>query len=376
MRIAVNTRFWIPGQLEGYGYFVEQVFPRIAEAHPEHQFLFLFDRSGCLDVPLPANVQVAVISPPARHPFLWKWWYNWRVPSALKKFGADLFVSPDGIASLRTAVPQCLVVHDLAFLRDDDWFDGSIRRYYRRQMPQFLRTVRRVATVSETSRQELIDRYAVAFDRVDVVYSAAKPVFRSIDDVTKLSIKQRVTDGKEYFLYTGAIHPRKNLIGLLKAFSLFKKRQQSSFKLVLAGRMAWRSGKFEELLSSYKYRNDVVLAGYVELDTLVQLTGAAYAMVYPSFYEGFGVPVLEAMQSDVPVITSAGTSMQEIAGEAALYADPTDPAALAEQLSRLYIDEALRQRLVEQGRLVATRFQWTNTAERLWESMCKAARCV
>jgi glycosyltransferase involved in cell wall biosynthesis len=116
--------------------------------------------------------------------------------------------------------------------------------------------------------------------------------------------------------------------------------------------MAWRSGNFEALLSTYKYRNEVVLAGYVELETLVQLTGSAYALVYPSFY-GFGVPVLEAMQSDVPVVTSADTSMQEIAGEAALYADPADPASLAEQLNRIYIDEALRRRLMVAGREVA-----------------------
>lgn len=374
MRIAINTRFWLPGQQEGYGYFVEQVVSRLVRQHPAHQFLLLFDRPFSQTMTWPDNVQVKVIGPPARHPLLWTWWYDWRIPSVLKQFRADVFLSPDGIASLRTSVPQCLVVHDLAFLGERDWFQGSIRRFYVRQMPKFLRKVKQVATVSETSRRTLLERYGISSQKVDVVYSAAKPVFRAIGEEEKMTTKSRFTDGKEYFLYTGAIHPRKNLINLLKAFSLFKKRQQSSFKLVLAGRMAWRSGKFEQLLSTYKYRNDVVLAGYVTLGTLVQLTGAAYALVYPSLYEGFGVPVLEAMQSDVPVITSSGTSMQEIAGEAALYADPADPASLAEQLNRIYIDEAMRRRLIEQGSRVVGRYTWEDTAERLWSSICKAAQ--
>ena len=374
MRIVVNTRFWMPGQLEGYGYFTQQVFSRLADAHSEHQFLFLFDRSPSDLISLPPNVQVKVIGPPARHPLLWRLWYDWRIPPLLKKFNADLFVSPDGIASLRTRIPQCLVVHDLAFLQNQQWFSSAIGHYYRKFTPAFLKKVRRVATVSETSKKQLIDVYGVSAEQIDVVYSAAKPDFRPLEESLRSTIKERFTEGKEFFLYTGAIHPRKNLLGLLKAFSLFKKRQQSGYKLVLAGRMAWHTGDFEKLLSTYKYRSDVVLTGYVDLDTLTSLTAAAYALVYPSFYEGFGVPVLEAMQSDVPVITSRNTSMQEIAGDAALYADPNDPASIAEQLNRLYIDESLRRRLIESGRIVAARYTWEQTAQRVWAAMMAAAQ--
>lgn len=374
MRIAVNTRFGWSERLEGYGYFTEQVFRRLAEQHPTHEFLFIFDRPISPTYSFPSNVQTCVVGPPARHPLLWRLWYNWRIPGVLRRFKADVFVSPDGIASLRTRVPQCLVVHDLAFLHESDWFPTSIRNYYRAHMPKFLKTVKSIATVSEKSRGELIDRYRIDPERIEVVYSAAKSEFRILNEHERSEVKQRFTEGKEYFLYTGAIHPRKNLIGLLKAFSLFKKRQQNGFKLVLAGRMAWHSGRFEELLSTYKYRSDVVLTGYVDLSTLVGLTGSAYALVYPSFYEGFGVPVLEAMQAGVPVITSAGTSMEEIAGEAALYADPHDPASIADQMNRLYIDEALRRRQIEAGMPVAARFHWEATADRVWNAVLKAAR--
>lgn len=374
MRIVVNTRFWMPGRMEGYGYFTEQVFFRLAQQHPEHQFLFLFDRQPSIAVDWPANVQTIVVGPPARHPWLWAWWYDWRVPAVLRRFRADLFVSPDGLASLRAQVPQCLVIHDLAFLQAPGWLPASIRRYYMRRTPRFLRAVQRVATVSETSKQELIERYGLAPDRIDVVYSGVKDVFRPLDAAARADIKSRFTEGREFFLYTGAIHPRKNLIGLLKAFSLFKKRQQSGIKLVLAGRLAWQSGDFEKLLSTYKYRSDVILTGYVDLDTLAALTASAYALVYPSFYEGFGVPVLEAMRSEVPVITSANTSMQEIAGSAALYADPSDPASIAEQMNRVYVDESLRRRLIEAGRTRWPQFDWEGTAQRLWATLQAAAQ--
>ena len=364
----------MPDRLEGYGYFIEHVVTRLAQAHPEHAFYLIFDRSPKLLPKLPDHVKVEIIGPPARHPWLWIWWYDWRLPVLLKKLKADLFVSPDGIASLRTKIPQCLVIHDLAFLQSPDWFPASIRRYYVRRTPKFLRQVQRVATVSETSKKELINRYGCSPDSIDVVYNGVNPVFRPFSDSEKAAVKSRYTDGKEYFLYTGAIHPRKNLIGLLKAFSLFKKRQQNGYKLLLAGRMAWHTGDFVKLLSTYKYRSDVVLTGYLPVEELVGLTASAYAMVYPSFYEGFGVPVLEAMRSDVPVITSLGTSMQEVAGQAALYADPANPTELAEQLTRLYADESLRRRLIEWGREVSARYSWEKTAERLWSSMMAAAR--
>lgn len=161
---------------------------------------------------------------------------------------------------------------------------------------------------------------------------------------------------------------------LLKAFSVFKKRQQTNMKLVLTGRLAWKYESFTESLQTYKYRNDVVMTGYVPEDELVKIIGAAYSLVYPSLLEGFGVPVLEAMQSDVPVITSVNSSMQEIAKDAALYADATNFADIADKMMLLYKDEKLRNQLIEKGRLVATEYSWDKTANLLWNCIVKACR--
>lgn len=373
MVIAVNTRFLLTGYLEGYGYFIYESFKRIAKNNPQHQFIFIFDRPYNEQFVFAPNITPVIAGPPARHPLLWKLWYDVKVPAILRKVKADVFVSCDGFCSLHTKVPQCLVVHDLSFLHFPSFIRKSHLLYYRRNTPKFLAKASKVATVSEFSKKDIEDTYKVAAGKTDVVYSASKEIFQPVSAAVKSEVKEKYTAGKEYFIYTGAIHPRKNLMNLLKAFSLFKKRQQTGMKLVLAGRLAWKYESFTKSLETYKYRNDVVLTGYIDEAELARLTGAAYAMVYPSLFEGFGVPVLEAMQCGVPVITSSDTSMQEIAKEAALYATPGDINEIAEKMMLIYKDENLKKQLTEKGKIVAEQYSWDKTAELLWDSILKAS---
>ena len=372
MRIAVNTRFLLKDYLEGYGYFVYETFKRITQNHPEHEFIFIFDRQFDERFIFSSNIIPVVASPPARHPLLWKWWYNVKVPLILKKYKAGLFVSADGFCSLSTKVPQCLVVHDLSFLHYPKFIKKSHLVFYKRYTPKFLAKVNSVATVSQFSKQDILQHYNISPEKINVVYSAAKQNFQAVSEEVKRQIKGNFSDNKEYFLFTGAIHPRKNLLNLLKAFSVFKKRQQSSIKLLLAGRLAWKYDSFIKSLETYKYKDDIVLLNYLEESELVKITASAYAVVYPSLFEGFGVPVLEAMQCEVPVITSTTSAMQAIAGDAALYADAENYNDLAEKMMRLYKDESLRSELIQKGKNIARLYSWDRTAGLLWETMQKA----
>jgi glycosyltransferase involved in cell wall biosynthesis len=357
--------------MEGYGYFLSETLQRITRSHPEHDFIFLFDRPFDEHFIFGPNVKGVVSGPPARHPILWKWWFDVRVPMILKKHKADVFVSGDGFCSLNTRVPQCLVVHDLAFLHFPAFVKKSHLFYYKRFTPKFLAKAKLIATVSAFSKNDIIEQYGTDPARVDIVYSAARKIFSPVDEDEKLVIKQKYTSGAEFFLYTGAVHPRKNLTQLLKAFSVFKKRQQSAFKLVIAGRLAWKYRSFVDNLKSYKYRNDVIMTGYLEEKELAKLTGSAYAMVYPSLWEGFGVPVLEAMIAGVPVITSVNSAMQEIAKDAALYADPHNHADIADKMMRVYKDEELRKEMIRKGGRIASEYSWERTAELFWNSIEK-----
>lgn len=372
MKIAVNTRFLLDDYLEGYGYFLYETIRKIVADHPQHEFVFIFDRPYNQRFIFADNVKAVVTGPPARHPVLWKLWYDIKIPAVLRKHKADVFVSCDGFCSLSTKVPQCLVLHDLSFLHYPAFIKRSHLLFFKRYTPKFLEKAKSVATVSLFSRNDILARYPVSRDKINVVYSAAKEIFQPVSREVKEQVKEKYTGGKEYFLYTGAIHPRKNLMNLLKAFSVFKKKQKSSLKLVLAGRLAWKYNSFIDALKSYKYRDDVLLTGYLPEEELVKLTASAYVMVYPSLWEGFGVPVLEAMRCGVPVITSSGSSMQEIAKEAALYADPANYHSIADQMLLLYKDEELRADLIEKGKLAEKEYTWTKTADLLWQSILKA----
>ncbi|MBK9658539.1 MAG: glycosyltransferase family 4 protein [Chitinophagaceae bacterium] len=371
MIIAVNTRFLLVDYLEGYGNFIYETFRRITEQHPEHEFIFIFDRPYDKRFLFSNNIKTVVTGPAARHPLLWKLWYDIKVPAVLKKYKADVFVSCDGFCSLGTKVPQCLVVHDLAFLHYPSAIKKSHLLFYKRYTPKFLGKAISIATVSEFSKKDIIAQYGTDAKKINVVYNGVKEIFNPINNEAKATIKNKYTDGKEYFIYAGSIHPRKNLITLLKAFSVFKKRQQTNMKLVLAGRLAWQYESFEKDLKSYKYRNDVVLTGYVEDAVLADIIGAAYALVYPSLFEGFGVPVLEAMRCDVPVITSADSAMQEIAKDAALYADANSHTDIANKMMLLYKDENLRKELILKGRQIVKQYSWDKTATLLWQSIEK-----
>jgi glycosyltransferase involved in cell wall biosynthesis len=373
MIIAVNTRFLLKNRLEGYGYFIREIFSRLAVNYPEHQFYFLFDRPFDPSFVFAPNVTPLVVSPPARHPVLWKYWYDFRIPMVLRRIRADVFVSTDSICSLTTRVPQCLVVHDLGIIHFPKDYKKSHRLYFSRYLPKFFKKARSLATVSQFSKTDITARYKLDPNRVRVVYSAAKEVFEPVFLEEQEKIRKKWTGGLPYFIYVGAIHPRKNLISLLKAFSLFKKRLQSNMKLVLLGRQLWKNEEFAELLGSYKYRSEVVLTEYLEETEVARLVGAAYALVYPSLFEGFGVPVLEAMKCGVPALTSANSSMQEIAGGAALYFDPLDPKDIADKMMQIYKDESLRNQLIQKGFPIAAHYSWDRTADLLWECIREAA---
>src|SRR5690349_9349051 len=179
MVIAVNTRF-LSEELEGYGYFVHDLFQKLVEAHPEVQFYFLFDRPFNKKYIFSSNVNPLVISPPARHPLLWKYWYDVKILLALKKIKADVFISPDGFCSLTTAVPQCLVVHDLGFLYYPEAYKNSHVRFLKRNTSKFLKKASKIVGVSQVSKEDIIKQYRTESGKIDVVYNGVKEIFKPL----------------------------------------------------------------------------------------------------------------------------------------------------------------------------------------------------
>lgn len=361
--IAINARFILPNYMEGYGNYIVQLYSRVAVHMPHVTFYFITDRAVTQHITLPNNCHFKLLPPAARHPILWHYWYNVAIPKLLKQLQANLYISPDGFGSLTTKVPQIIVIHDLAFLHLPKAIRASHLWYYKRYTPKCIHKSDQVITVSQHSKNEIIQAYNVPPAKITIVHNAASEHYKPLLWQQHQAVKDEYTQGKEYFVCVSSIHPRKNIINLLKAFSIFKKWQVSNMKLVLIGRLAWNNTAFEQLYNTYKYKADVILLGYQPTTTVALIVAAAYCAIYPSLYEGFGVPILEAMQCGVPVITSNTTGMLEAGGGAALYADPTSATDIAAQLQLIYKDEQLRANKVIAGLEHARLFNWDSSAK-------------
>ena len=203
------------------------------------------------------------------------------------------------------------------------------------------------------------------------MYNGAHDEYRPLSNAEREEIKTQYADGCEYFVFAGALHPRKNIVNLLEAFIAFKKKQRSNMKLVIVGRMAWKYDAVVEMKENMPFKDDVKWVGYMNVDELSKVIGGAYALVYASLFEGFGIPILEALQCNVPAIVSNTSSMPEVAGEAALLVDPTSVEDIANKMGLIYKDENLRARLVAAAPAQVEKFNWQKSAERLWDCMMK-----
>ena len=375
MRIAVNTRLLLPGRLDGIGWFAYETLRRIVAAHPEHEFLFLFDRAPDSRFVLGENVRAVTLWPQARHPLLWWLYFEWSVPYILNKYKADLFVSPESLISLRAKVPTLAVVHDLNYEHAPDFLRPSHQRYMRRFSPRHARRAERIATVSEFSKEDIAATYGIDRARIDVVYDGSHATYRPLTEAERQGVRDRYSDGQPYFIFVGTISRRKNLTNTLLAFDRLKEEHpDDTSRLLVVGHRYWWQDELKEAYDHLRHRDAVRLLGRAEAAELALLLGGATALVYCSYFEGFGIPILEAFQAEVPVVTSNVTSMPEVAGEAALLVDPTDVGAMAAALHRLSSEPALRATLVARGRERRQRFSWDRTATLLWESIEKTLK--
>ena len=371
MRIAVNTRLLLRGKLEGIGWFACQTLSRMAADHPEHEFIFLFDRPFDPSFVFGPNVTAIAAGPPARHPVLFFLWFEFTVPRLIKKYKADVFLSPDGLSSLRCPVPVCLVIHDLAFEHFPKHIPKSHLAYLKFFQPRFARAATQLVTVSEFSKQDLVQRYGIAPEKIAVAGNGAHEEYHPLTWEEREAAKEKWAGGCEYFVYVGALHPRKNIVNLLRAFVRFKRRQRSDMKLVLVGRLAWKSEEIVKYRDHMLFKDEVLWPGYCDVEALTEIIGGAYAMVYPSLFEGFGIPILEALQCNVPAIVGNNSSMPEVGGKAVLLCDPTSPTDIAEQMGRLYKDEMLRKSLIAAAPEQTEFYTWERAAKVLWEAIEK-----
>lgn len=366
MKIAVNTRFLLKDKLEGIGIYTQEIFKRVVRQMPEHEFYFLFDRAFDTDFIFAKNVTPVVLSPPARHPFLWYWWFEKSVPKVLNEHQIDLFISPDGYCSLNTSIPQILTIHDLGFEHFPKHTAFLVRNYYRYFTPKYCQKAKKIFAVSEFTKNDIIEKYGIDKSKIEVVYNGfeIEPRAKSQEPRQEILTKYSILN-TPYFLFYGAVHPRKNVLGLLKAFNHFKDIFSHPHKLVIIGRKAWLNNELEDYYQQMEYKDEVIWIEKIERNDLLLIVKSALALVFASFFEGFGIPIIEAMTLGVPVITSNTSAMPEVAGNAAILVNPTNTNEIADAMNSLITNDNLRNDLIAKGLIRANDFDWNISAEKV-----------
>lgn len=359
----------LTNKLEGIGWFTYEVFKRMTANHPEVEWLFIFDRPYAPHFIFQENVKAKVLAPQTRHSILWKIWFDYRLPAVLKKFQPDLFVSPDGYLSLKTAVKSLPVIHDINFEHFPHNMPKWAANYYQKYFPKFAHKADRIATVSEYSKQDIIDTYRVDPNKIDIVYNGAGDFFAPVTSSKKRDIQQEVADGKPYFAFVGALNPRKNITGMLKAFELYKSQGGINQFVIIGDRMFWN----EEISNAYEThpnKEDIIFTGRLEGKGLNRVLASSEGLLFVSQFEGFGIPIVEAFKCGVPVITSTTTSMPEVAGDAAILCDPDDHSKICEAMFEV-AQPKINGKLIDRGFERATLFTWDRSAEMMWASIEK-----
>ena len=368
MEIAVNTRLLQHNKLEGIGRFMFETLKRITIGHPEHHFYFIFDRPYHEDFIFSDNITPIIAGPAARHPFLFVYWLEFTVYDLLKKLKVDLFLSCDGYLSLRSEVKQLPVIHDINFHHFPNDLPWLVRKYYNYYFPRFAKKATRIATVSAFSKNDIATTYAINNSLIDIVYNGCSDGFLPVNEKVKSNIENKYAASAPYFIYVGSIQPRKNLQRLFQAFDLFKKKSGAKHKLIIAGQKYFWNKAMKESLASCEFKNDISFLGRVEEEELHLLMASAFALVYVPLFEGFGIPLLEAMHCEVPIVTSNVSSLPEVAADAAIYCDPTNVNEISNAMLQLYNDKQLCSILVQKGIVRRQHFSWDTTANLLWKS--------
>ncbi len=361
------------GKLDGIGWYTYETLKRITASHPEHNFFLVFDRKPSAHLKFTDNTRIIILHPQSRHPFLWFLRFEIFMPFLLKKLKADLFVSPDGWMTQLTSVPCVQVIHDLNFVHNPGDLPFWTRNYYNRLFPRYAKKATRIATVSEFSKSDIVKTYNIPEEKIDVTPNGCNPDYQPTRLEEQQQTRDRFSQGKPFFLYVGALIPRKNIARMFSAFDRFKKQDRENTKLVIVGNKKWWTNTINDAYDKLEHRQDVIFLGRQETPELRQLYAASQALVFVPYFEGFGIPILEAFNCDTAVITSNVTSMPEVAADAALLVDPFNIGAIAEAMTKISTNETLRNSLIEKGRERRKIFSWDNTAARLWDCIMKAA---
>jgi glycosyltransferase involved in cell wall biosynthesis len=363
-RIALNGRLLVPGKLEGIGKFTLRCLQELVRLRPQDEFLLVVDRPDDEMFHLGPNVEVRRIRIPGRRPWLLRWWFGSAMRRVLKQWEAEAFVSLEGplVSGMPDDFLQLSVIHDLNFEHHPEWIPSAWASYYQTEFRAVAHRAQVLCTVSEFSRDDLAAQYGRPKENIRIIPNAADHAFQPLDEAGQHAARTRFAGGKNYWVYIGSFHPRKNLPGLLSAYQTYMDAG-GSWDLVLVGEAMWQTPEWPQALLD---TNRVHTTGRLDEFPLAQALGGASGMVFVPWFEGFGIPLVEAMAAGVPVVASDVTSLPEVGGDAVCaWVDPGNPVAISEAMLHVEAHPQMCAERVATGLARAKTFSWQESGQKL-----------
>jgi len=290
----------------------------------------------------------------------------------LYKGNPDLVVNFDFVrVPVSKRIKTITVIHDLAYEVYPQYTERRNLLRLKKLVPETVKLSNRIVAVSESTKKDIIKKFGVSADKIDVVYNAVDSKKYRPLKLTQ-QVRARYNLPEKYFLYLGNIEPRKNVEGIIEAYSKLPVKITNEYKLVLAGGMGWNKDTIMKAYNESPHKSSIIFTGYIEDKEIPSVYSAAEIFLFPSHYEGFGLPLLEAMSCGTPVITANNSSLKEVAGDAALYVDSKKTHQLTETIIKILKDDELRIKLVKRGKERIKKFNWANSAEQMNSSIYKA----
>jgi glycosyltransferase involved in cell wall biosynthesis len=349
----------IRAQSSGVGNYASHLLHHMVEAEPNHEYVLLSNR-----VTPPALLPQSATVRPAVQPFPSRaLWMQLALPRGLRGLRLDLCHYPNSLGPLLNPCPYVVTIHDMTLSTMPQHHKLRSQLVVRPLIPLVARRAQRVITGSEHARQDVIRLLRIPPERVVVIPDAAGALFQPAPAAEQQRVRARYRLDRPYILYVGTLEPRKNLIRLIRAWHSLRQRGEIEHALVLTGARGWKDQAIFDTVRELGCADDVLFTGYVPSADLPALYSAAALFAFPSLYEGFGLPVVEAMACGAPVLISTAPALVEVAGDAAVHVDPTSVAAIAAGLGRVLNDPALRADLRERSLRRAAAYSWHSAAQ-------------
>ena len=342
--------------------FYNDYFLNIIDNHPEHGF-FLFENNKLINQLSLKNFKILPSAP--KSILFKKIWFSYKFPSLLKTNKIDVIVNLDSSCFPKTVIPQLALVPDLSLFPATFLSKKNTRISFDKATT--------IVTFSQTNKNNICKNFKIKEDKITVINTGPSNKFVALEIQETETIKEKYTEGREYFLFSGEINTNNNLINLLKAFSFFKKRQKSNMQLIIITKNVLPTNSFVESLKTYKYRNEVKLLVDLPPNEVAKIMASAYAFVFAPHQSNDYVQLLQAMQCNVPAIVSNSLLMNEIADEAVLYTDPAIFENIADKMMLLFKDEGKRNELIRKGKNQSEQYSVAHTSELLWQNIVKCA---